>query len=217
MRRVLFALVATFVCVMQSFGVPAERVKKSVEQEDGSLLTIVLNGDENFSYFTTADGVPVAERGGSYYLAEWSEGELVASEFLAHNSDMRGDAEQNFISENSTWVSNQIASAWGEKLQIANRLHSTKLTTRAEDSSKKLLKASAVSRKALVILVNFKDQSFKSTSTQSEISAMMNQEGYNRNGHIGSVHAAGDEPRSQYHRLQVHRCASCPYCGGYQG
>ena len=43
MRRVLFALVATFVCVMQSFGVPAERVKKSVEQEDGSLLTIVLN------------------------------------------------------------------------------------------------------------------------------------------------------------------------------
>ena len=31
----------------------------------------------------------------------WNEGELVASELLAHNSDMRGDAEQNFISENA--------------------------------------------------------------------------------------------------------------------
>ncbi len=189
MRRVLFAFVATYICVMQSFAVPAERVEKIIKQEDGSLLTIVLNGDENFSYFTTADGVPVAEKSGSYYLAEWSDGELVASELLAHNSDMRGDAEQNFISENSTWVTNQVASAWGERLQMANKLHSAKLLKRTNETpSKSLLKASAVSRKALVILVNFKDQSFKSTSTQSEISAMMNQEGYNRNGHIGSVH-----------------------------
>ena len=189
MRRVFVALVATFICVVHAFGVPAERIEMRVEQEDGSLLAIVLNGDENFSYFTTSDGVPLVENGGSYYLAEWSEGELVASDLLAHNALERGDAEQRFISEKSTAVSNNIASAWAEKLQQANMLHSKRVTKSLnESSSNKLLKATAITRKALVILVNFKDQSFKSTSTQSEISAMMNEQGYSRNGHIGSVH-----------------------------
>lgn len=189
MRRVFIAFVATFICVIHAFAVPAEHVEKKVEQADGSLLTIVLNGDENFAYYTTTDGVPVVENNGSYYLAEWSAEGLIASEILAHDAMERGGEEQNYISENGTSVRNQIASVWGEKLQKANMMHSAKLAYRAEEKpSGRLLKASAISRKALVILVNFKDQSFKSTSTQSEISAMMNQEGYNKNGHIGSVH-----------------------------
>ena len=189
MRRVLIAFVATVVCVIQAFGVPAERVEKIVEQADGSLLNIVLNGDENFAYFTTTDGVPVVENNGTYYLAEWGADGLIASDIVAHNAVERGDEEQSFISGNRTSVRNQIASAWGERLQKANMLHSAKLAQRVdENSSKKQLKASAVTRKALVILVNFKDQSFKSTSTQSEISAMMNEQGYSKNGHIGSVH-----------------------------
>ncbi|MBO5721197.1 MAG: hypothetical protein J6R61_06720, partial [Bacteroidales bacterium] len=128
MRRVLFALVATFFCVIQSFGVPAERVEKRVMQEDGSLLTIVLNGDENFAYYTTTDGVPVIENNGSYYLAEWIEGELSATAVLAHEVSERGELEQTFVADKVMAVRNQIASAWGEKLQMANKLHSAKQT-----------------------------------------------------------------------------------------
>ena len=84
MRRVFVALVVTFICIVQAFGVPAERLEMRVEQGDGSLLAIVLNGDENFSYYTTSDGVPLVENRGNYYLAEWSEGELVALDILAH-------------------------------------------------------------------------------------------------------------------------------------
>ena len=67
MRRVIIAFVTLFVFVVHAFGVPAERVENIVEQIDGTLLSIVLNGDENFAYYTTLDGVPVIERNGSYY------------------------------------------------------------------------------------------------------------------------------------------------------
>ena len=54
MRRVFIAFVATFICVIHAFAVPAEHVEKKVEQADGSLLTIVLNGDENFGSISNA-------------------------------------------------------------------------------------------------------------------------------------------------------------------
>lgn len=43
-------------------------------------------------------------------------------------------------------------------------------------------------KKGLVILVNFADTKFKATSTVSEFEEMLNEEGYCKNGHIGSAH-----------------------------
>ena len=44
---------------MTVVAVPAQRVKKTVTQPDGTQLTVVLNGDEFASYYTLTDGTPL--------------------------------------------------------------------------------------------------------------------------------------------------------------
>lgn len=189
MRRVAATLVATFICILQAAAIPAEKIEKSIEQSDGTRLIITLNGDENFSYYTTADGVPVKEKNGNYYLAEWRDNMLCATDILAHNIDNRAEEETIFIKEKLSSIRDSITSVWSEELQQANLTRSNRLQKRFKDNqTSTLLKATTSTQKGLVILVNFKDRAFLSTSTNAEISAMMNEVGYNRNGHIGSVH-----------------------------
>ena len=187
MRKVAATLVATFICILQAAAIPAEKIKKSIEQADSTLLTIVLNGDENFSYYTTSDGVPVKESNGSYYLAEWRDNTLSATNILAHNIEEREEEEIKFIEQNISNTQKNISLLRDKMLQQTNLLRRDRLEKRLKNNqTSSLLKSSNSTSKGLIILVNFADRSF--ISSNAEISAMMNEVGYNKNGHIGSLH-----------------------------
>ena len=93
-----------FMLAASAFAVPAKRVKRQVQQPDGSVLTVMLRGDENFHYTSTEDGQPLVQRAdGAYcYATLDAGGMLTASAQVAHNEGSRGAAEQAFLSYYST-------------------------------------------------------------------------------------------------------------------
>ena len=58
-KRLLLTLLATMMAVITVFAVPAKPgQKKKVTLKDGSTVELTLKGDEHFSYYTDAKGVP---------------------------------------------------------------------------------------------------------------------------------------------------------------
>jgi immune inhibitor A len=82
--------VVTAVHASRAFSEPV-----TVQQPDGTMLTITLYGDEYMSWVTMTDGVLVMETGQGYCVAAINDmGELSATELLAHNPGLRGISEQ---------------------------------------------------------------------------------------------------------------------------
>ena len=95
MSKRFLTLAAMFMLAASAFAVPAKRVKRQVQQPDGSVLTVMLRGDENFHYTSTEDGQPLVQRAdGAYCYATFdSNGKLTASAQVAHDVESRGAAE----------------------------------------------------------------------------------------------------------------------------
>ena len=100
MSKRFLTLAAMFMLAASAFAVPAKRVKRQVQQPDGSVLTVMLRGDENFHYTSTEDGQPLVQRAdGAYcYATLDAGGMLTASSQVAHNEGSRGAGEQAFLS-----------------------------------------------------------------------------------------------------------------------
>lgn len=191
MKNFVVTLFLAVVNVTIMFAIPAEPKIDNHIQPDGTQLSVILCGDEYMGYYTTIDGVPLAkESNNSFYIAEWDDTQLVPTKILAHNPQLREEEERDYIEANSQNTIEQISLYRAMKQGFANQLRTKKtkmLRENIQPSEKSLLKSSTSPTKGLIILVNFPDRSFLSSSTNAEISAMMNEEGYNRNGHIGSL------------------------------
>jgi immune inhibitor A len=97
MRRLLSTIFG-LLCVISTWAVKAYPFPVEVRQGDGSMLTVVLHGDEYFHYYTTLDDVLLIQQGGNYYVAATNEeGQLTATAMLAHNASERSDTEKQLI------------------------------------------------------------------------------------------------------------------------
>ena len=95
MRRAFFLLLMVGWSTLSAFGVKAYPFPVDVVQGDGTLLTLVFHGDEDFHYYTTTDGVLVVRDGDGYYVgATDADGQLKATTQLAHNAGLRSPGEQ---------------------------------------------------------------------------------------------------------------------------
>ena len=160
-----------------AFAVPAKRVKRQVQQPDGSVLTVMLRGDENFHYTSTEDGQPLVQRAdGAYcYATLDAGGMLTASSQVAHNEGSRGAAEQAFLSYYSA-EAQKVRSLGMKRAKQRNAHRIARLAKRnAMDAAGKPMMREIMAgatggegigvtgkRKGLVILVNFKDKQMQS-------------------------------------------------------
>lgn len=191
-----------FMLAASAFAVPAKRVKRQVQQPDGSVLTVMLRGDENFHYTSTEDGQPLVQRAdGAYCYATFdSNGKLTASAQVAHDVESRGAAELSFLNY-YTAESQKVRSLGMERAKQRNARRMARLANRGvvDASGKPVRRVMAGAtggegigvtgkRKGLVILVNFKDKKMQSKHTQAEWNDYFNKVGYNKYGNNGSVH-----------------------------
>lgn len=191
-----------FMFAASAFAVPAKRVKRQVQQPDGSVLTVMLRGDENFHYTSTEDGQPLVQRAdGAYcYATLDSNGKLTASAQVAHDVESRGAAELSFLNY-YTAESQKVRSLGMERAKQRNARRMARLAKRGvvDASGKPVRRVMAGAtggegigvtgkRKGLVILVNFKDKKMQSKHTQAEWNDYFNKVGYNKYGNNGSVH-----------------------------
>lgn len=202
MSKRFLTLAAMFMLAASAFAVPAKRVKRQVQQPDGSVLTVMLRGDENFHYTSTEDGQPLVQRAdGAYcYATLDSNGRLTASAQVAHDVESRGAAELSFLNY-YTAESQKVRSLGMERAKQRNARRMARLANRGvvDASGKPVRRVMAGAtggegigvtgkRKGLVILVNFKDKKMQSKHTQAEWNDYFNKVGYNKYGNNGSVH-----------------------------
>jgi immune inhibitor A len=136
----------------------------TIQQPDGSWLTLTCYGDEHANWLTTDDGVLVAYRQGAYYVAAIEDnGKLTCSNLLAHSHDLRQETERQLC-----------------KVQLQRQ---SRFYAQASQSMEKGRRAQVTSTsyfphkdqpKSLVILVNFQDVKFTSADPVKQFEQYFN-------------------------------------------
>ena len=86
--------------VIGCYAVKAWPFPVDVRQSDGTILTVILHGDEDFSYYTTLDGVLLVQQDNDFFVASTdANGELSATSLLAHNAGQRTPAEKQLANQ----------------------------------------------------------------------------------------------------------------------
>lgn len=86
--------------VIGCYAVKAWPFPVDVRQSDGTILTVILHGDEDFSYYTTLDGVLLVQQDNDFFVASIdANGELSATSLLAHNAGQRTPAEKQLANQ----------------------------------------------------------------------------------------------------------------------
>ena len=152
--------------VSQMLAVPAAPYPVQKTQPDGSTLTVHINGDEFYHFYTTTDGYTVVKNDlGCFTYAQRVEGRLVPTAIVAHNPAERNATEQLYLSTLPKRLTDaaQVAEAKAEK-------------AKRQVAPKALFDYSAF--RGLIVLVQFNDYTFSRSDANAFYSAMVNQKGY---------------------------------------
>ena len=86
---------------LTTWAAKAESIPVQVRQADGSVITVILRGDEHINWYTTLDGVLLVQGAdNNYYIGKVEKsGNLIATKQLAHEALTRSQAERNLIAK----------------------------------------------------------------------------------------------------------------------
>lgn len=149
-----------------SLAVPAQRTTFTVVQKDGTTITLMMVGDEYIHYYINIATNEKMQKGADGYYYVISDSDFAVIETEANSRRKRA---------------NQLRS---------QRLLKRRTSTERNGQHRVGFVANSITgkKKGLVILVNFSDKQFCENHTQTTFYDMFNKNGYNENGHIGSVH-----------------------------
>ena len=95
MKKTVLILI-TLLCHLASHASKGWPYPITVNQPDGTQLTVRINGDADFNWVSTLDGVVLKQVGNGYYVANIdTNGMISSSGTLAHDADKRSYAEQS--------------------------------------------------------------------------------------------------------------------------
>ena len=97
----LSLIVCLTLCSLTTWAAKAESIPVQVRQTDGTVITVILRGDEHINWYTTLDGVLLVQgEDNNYYIGKVEKsGKLVATKQLAHEALSRSQAERNLIAK----------------------------------------------------------------------------------------------------------------------
>ncbi|WP_455253184.1 M6 family metalloprotease domain-containing protein [Prevotella melaninogenica] len=97
----LSLIVCLMLCSLTTWAAKAESIPVQVRQADGSVITVILCGDEHINWYTTLDGVLLVQGAdNNYYIGKVEKsGNLIATQQLAHEALTRSQAERNLIAK----------------------------------------------------------------------------------------------------------------------
>lgn len=181
MKKVFITLcTSAFLGVSSLFALPARSIPETVTQPDGTVVTVRVVGDEFYHYQMTADGIPVVrDADGFYRYAELApDGTAVAGQVIARDAHLRTASDKVYLEQLAARKVSQGMVAQ-RQLKRQQKLRSvTRRTTQATTGD---------DVHGLVLLVEFSDKKFDPTNTLEDFKEMMNKEGYNYQGAIGSA------------------------------
>lgn len=183
MKKFLLSVAASLLMAAPTFAAKANSTPFSVKQSDGTELTVVLHGDENFHWYTTLDGVVLARQDGNFFVADIkTDGSVVPTRFLAHNSDAR-TAQETMTAKAQTLANfntpTAVARRAAMRVQNVGRASSDYLPHTGSPT-------------VLVILAEFQDKKFSMTDPVASFEQYFNGEtqkdlGQGQDRNYGSV------------------------------
>jgi len=197
MKRLGFSILLFAVTIIGSietgYSIPAPKSIVKVSQPDGRQLPVYMKGDEFFHYAESPDGYILrADKEGFYtYAIHDTAGNLIPGYVIATDESDRSDEVRQFlktIKPGLTFSEDQRQAFAGKRFLRALQENSA-LRSGIQAKSSALINdyPTQDTVKSLVILVNYSDVSFTTTNAQTAFDDMLNQEGYDRGNHIGSV------------------------------
>jgi M6 family metalloprotease-like protein len=205
--KILFLLLALQLNIVASWAVPACPYPVQYKQPDGSLITILLKGDERVNWATSPDGYSLLlNKEGFYeYASKNAVGDLNLSGVRVHDEVQRTQTEINLLKK----LQKDLRYS-REQINLLQQFW--KIT---ETNKPPMLRSSGVPQrsatgfvKAPLILVDFPNKPFTKTKTDFEL--IMNQPDYTAGGTIsGSVYDYFQA--SSYGQLDYHVDIFGPY------
>ena len=151
MKKTVLILI-TLLCHLASHASKGWPYPITVSQPDGTQLTVRINGDADFNWVSTLDGVVLKQEGNGYYVANIdTNGMLSSSGTLAHDASKRSSAEQSLCKK-------QDVKAF---LTVNTRPESLAATRGFGGKSSTSFFPHTGSPRAIVLLVQFANRSFK--------------------------------------------------------
>lgn len=175
---VLIAGAAVIAASTDAVAVIAKRGLSDYRQPDGTIVSVSRHGDENFHYFTTADGhALVDDADGTLWFAEMVNGKAAKSRFIACNPTARSAELRKMLSKSDA---NAVVSAMRTSVRMKAPVQTGmgKLTTTFPSRGKV---------KGLVILVEYSDVGFKLADPKQYFTDLLNKEGFSEYNATGSA------------------------------
>ena len=152
-------------------AIPADPTPIKVAQPDGSMLTVVLHGDEFFHFTTTADGYTVVKNAAGYYTyARLSGDRLVAGDRIARDQSQRTAADLSALAGIPKGLTSQQQYRAG--MQQLNRRNSAMRRVGADG------RMDYDNFRGLIILVNYSDKKFSMPDVNAFYDDMVNTHDY---------------------------------------
>ena len=165
MKR-LFSAVACTAITLAALAVPANPRPATVQQADGTSITLKLVGDEYYNYTATSDGyVVVRNDAGNYVYAMTQGDDVVPSNVVAHDAAQRSSSEQAYVA----------ASAM-RSLPAARAEHAHQARVKRDLQGKGIF--NTANFRGLVILVNYTDVQFSQEDPQAFYDELVNGHDY---------------------------------------
>ena len=185
MRRVSTIIVMLAIITVSIMAIPAHKKPIQVTQPDGTTVTIQLHGDEWLHFNTTADGYSVVKnQQGFYVYAEKKNGELKATQIVAHNAQERKAQELAFLQNVKKY---QVPDMTPANATMKGRVEAIGAQRRAQGNRA----TNYENFKGLIVLIQYNDKEFSREDYPTVINNMINQEnytGYDNVACTGSVH-----------------------------
>lgn len=168
----IWIIIACLCVSVNAFAVPAKKGIRVYQQPDGTTVDVILNGDEQFHYYTTSDGVPLVEDAdGALYFGTLNGLNVQKTRYLACNADQRTAEIQSLINS------------------AAPEAVISVLKSRADKKNRRLAGYNGLGRfettfpnkgelKALVILVEYSDVRFTLDDPKRYFTDLLNKDGF---------------------------------------
>lgn len=177
------SFILVLVWAMSVFAVPANRKPLVVRQSDGTMLTIVMQGDEAMHFYVTLDGKYVVKgECGDFYYATFSDGVFLSTGVLAHNESERDNAENELLAGIDYKA---LGNSVSETHMARSAKYRTSVATRSA-SSRYITKGEVT---VPVLLVEFKDMKF--SFKKEDIENLLNEPNYKYKCDILGVESYG--------------------------
>lgn len=181
MNKIFISLIASVLFGITSlFAIPARSVPETIIQPDGTVVTVRMVGDEFYHYRVTTDGIPVIRCADGYYrYAELlPDGTAQAGQVIARDAQLRTASDKVYLEQLAT---QKVSQGMVAQHRLKKRQQQRSIARQATQAT------TGSDIHGLVLLVEFSDKKFNAANTRDDFDEMMNKEGYNYQGAIGSA------------------------------